>query len=201
MICILIIMKQLPNILSIIRIILAPVFVVMYLQDELLWRSLSVAVFAAAAVTDFFDGYIARHYHAETDYGVFLDPLADKILTFAGFICLPFVFPEYVPWWAIGLIVLRDVFVTLLRVVADKKNHPMKTRYTAKIKTGAQMLFLYSTLLFGVFIQSNVKMGAISKAIIDSGTIEYLLYLIVAITLYTGIEYAAINRRLFGRTP
>jgi len=193
------IMKQLPNILSIIRIVLAPVFVVMYLQDELLWRSLSVAVFAAAAVTDFFDGYIARHYHAESDYGVFLDPLADKILTFAGFICLPFIFPEYVPWWAIGLIVFRDVFVTLLRVIADKKNHTIKTRYTAKIKTFAQMFFLYSTLLFGVFIQSTVKMGTISMTIINSGIIEYLLYVIVIITVYTGVEYAVLNRGLFGR--
>lgn len=199
MIRILKIMKQLPNILSMIRILLAPIFVVMYLQDELLWRSLSVAVFATAAVTDFFDGYIARHYHAESAYGVFLDPLADKILTFAGFICLPFVFPDYVPWCAIALIVLRDVFVTLLRVVADKKDHVMKTRSTAKIKTFVQMLFLYSTLLFGVFLQSTVKMGSISKTIINSGIIEYLLYLIVLITIYTGIEYAVINRRLFER--
>src|SRR5690554_7084168 len=91
--------RNVPNILSTIRILLAPVFFYMYLQDELVWRSLSIAVFAIAAVTDFFDGYIARTYNVESPSGVFLDPLADKILTFAGFICLPFVDPVQFPWW------------------------------------------------------------------------------------------------------
>jgi len=178
---------------------MAPIFVVMYLQDELLWRSLSVAVFAGAAVTDFFDGYIARHYHAESEYGTFLDPLADKVLAFAGFICLPIILPNQFPWWAVGLIIFRDVGVTGLRVLANKKNKTMETRYTAKVKTFIQLAFLYTALLFGVFIKSSEKVGSFSMMLLDSGIIEILLYLVVVITLYTGIEYAYINRDIFSR--
>ena len=192
-------MKQLPNILSTARIILAPIFAVMYLQDELLWRSLSVAVFAAAAVTDFFDGYIARHYHAESEYGTFLDPLADKVLAFAGFICLPLVLPSQFPWWAIGLIIARDIGVTLLRMLANRKNKTMQTRYSAKVKTFIQLAFLYAALLFGVFIKSSEKVGAFSMMVLDSGILEYLLYFVVFITVYTGFEYTYINRKIFHR--
>ncbi len=116
-------MQRIPNILSTLRIVLAPIFLFMYIQDEVVWRSLSIAVFAVAVVTDFFDGYIARMYGAQTSYGVFLDPLADKILTFAGFICLPFIDADQFPWWAVGIIVFRDLLVTGMRMLANYSRH------------------------------------------------------------------------------
>ena len=128
-------MQQLPNILSTIRIILAPIFLGLYIQDEVVWRALSVGVFAVAVVTDFFDGYLARLYGAQSSYGVFLDPLADKFLTFAGFICLPFIDPAQFPWWAIAVIVIRDIVITGMRVLADYRKFSMRTRYVAKFKT------------------------------------------------------------------
>ncbi|HBQ61175.1 MAG TPA: CDP-diacylglycerol--glycerol-3-phosphate 3-phosphatidyltransferase, partial [Balneolaceae bacterium] len=140
-------MKHVPNILSSLRIILAPIFLFMYVQDELIWRSLSIAVFATAAVTDFFDGKIARRYNLESKLGIFLDPLADKFLTFAGFLCLPFLDPEQFPWWAVSLIVIRDVGVTLLRLYTNRKNITLETRFTAKAKTMVQMIFLYAVIL------------------------------------------------------
>lgn len=190
-------MKQIPNILSTVRIILAPVFVVMYLQDEEMWRSLSVAVFAIAAMTDFFDGYIARHYKATSSYGTFLDPLADKILTFAGFICLPLLDPQQFPWWAVALIVLRDAVVTGLRMMADKRKKAVATRYSAKVKTFIQMLFLYAALLAGVFAKGDVVVSPFSREVLESGILGWLLYVVVIITVYTGIEYLYLNRELF----
>lgn len=190
-------MQNVPNILSFIRIALAPVFLYMYLQDELIWRSLSIAVFAIAAVTDIFDGYIARSYDVESRYGVFLDPLADKILTFAGFICLPFIDSEQFPWWGIGLIVLRDVFVTVLRVYADYRNIPMETRKSAKIKTLLQMIFLYVVLLIGVFLQADIIFSAYVQALMDTFIMGYIMILVVVVTVYTGIEYLYVNRHLF----
>ncbi len=169
----------------------------MYIQDELLWRSLSVAVFATAAVTDFFDGYIARHYGAESSTGVFLDPLADKFLTFAGFICLPFLDPVQFPWWAVGLIVLRDISVTAFRVYANKINAKIKTRYSAKLKTMLQMIFLYIVLLAGVFIQADILLSEIITAVFNSGIFGIGMIIIVIITLYSGVEYFYINRQLF----
>jgi len=190
-------MKNLPNILSVIRIILAPVFFIMYIQDELLWRSLSIAVFAVAAVTDFFDGYIARNYEAESSTGVFLDPLADKFLTFAGFICLPFLDATQFPWWAITLIVLRDVSVTLFRMYASRKNTGIETRFTAKLKTMLQMVFLYLVLLGGVFLKADILFSETVNVVFQSGVLGWAMIFIVIVTVYSGVEYFYVNRRVF----
>ncbi|MDX1618367.1 MAG: CDP-alcohol phosphatidyltransferase family protein [Balneolaceae bacterium] len=190
-------MKRIPNILSSIRIVLAPIFLFMYIQDEVVWRSLSIAVFAVAVVTDFFDGYIARTYGAQTSYGVFLDPLADKILTFAGFICLPFIDAGQFPWWAVGLIVFRDVFVTGMRMLANHRNMEMQTRLTAKFKTLSQMFFLYLVLMVGVFIETNVQLSDYCVRLLESGILGWLMMAVVLLTIYSGLEYAYVNREIF----
>jgi CDP-diacylglycerol--glycerol-3-phosphate 3-phosphatidyltransferase len=189
--------RQLPNILSSIRIVLAPIFLLLYVQDEVVWRALSVGVFAVAVVTDFFDGYIARLYSAETEYGVFLDPLADKFLTFAGFICLPFIDASQFPWWAVGVIVFRDVLVTGMRILADYRNVTMDTRLTAKIKTLSQMFFLYLVLMVGVFIETDVWLSMYSIQLLESGILGWGMIAIVVLTLYSGIEYIYINKNIF----
>jgi CDP-diacylglycerol--glycerol-3-phosphate 3-phosphatidyltransferase len=176
---------------------LAPVFLVLYVQDEVVWRALSVGIFAVAVVTDFFDGYIARQYGAQTQYGVFLDPLADKFLTFAGFICLPFIDSDQFPWWAIGVIVFRDILVTGMRMIADYRNLPMKTRLTAKFKTMSQMLFLYLVLMVGVFIKTDVWLSRYSQKLLESGILEWAMLAIVVLTIYSGLEYLFINKDIF----
>ena len=169
----------------------------MYLQPEFVWRSLSIAIFAMAAMTDYFDGLLARYYEVESNTGVFLDPLADKILTFAGFICLPFIDAQQFPIWAIAVIVVRDVFITLMRVWADKQGSMMQTRYMAKVKTFAQMIFLYLAILLGVFIQTDITLGEYSRYFMDAHIMKWALYVIVAITLYSGLEYVVYNRHIF----
>ena len=190
-------MQRLPNILSTTRLILAPIFLLLYIQDEVVWRALSVGIFAVAVVTDFFDGYIARLYGYQTPYGVFLDPLADKFLTFAGFICLPFIDADQFPWWAVFIIVFRDVLVTGMRMLADRKNIKMDTRLTAKFKTLSQMFFLYSVLLVGVFIETDVWLSAYCIELMQSGILAWLMMAIVVLTVYSGFEYIYINKNLF----
>lgn len=190
-------MHRLPNILSTLRIILTPIFLIMYIQDEVVWSALGIGIFAVAVVTDFFDGYIARQYGAHTAYGVFLDPLADKLLTFAGFICLPFIDATQFPWWAIYIIVIRDIIITTLRVIAHKQNIIIHTRYSAKVKTMSQMVFLYITLLVGVFVKADVTLSYFCRQLLASGFLGWLLYAIVALTVITGIEYIYINREIF----
>jgi len=189
--------KNIPNILSFIRLFLAPVFLVLYIQDEVVWRALSIAVFAVAVFTDFIDGYIARLYQAQSSTGVFLDPLADKILTFAGFICLPFIDPQQFPWWAVGTIIVRDIVVTCMRVVADYRSIPMKTRYIAKVKTMSQMLFLYLVLMTGVFIGADVWLSAYADQLIENGILSWLMLAIVVLTVYSGLEYIYLNKKIF----
>lgn len=194
-------MKNLPNILSSLRMVLAPIFLFMYIQDELIWRSLSVAVFAAAAVTDYFDGKIARYYQLESEFGVFIDPLADKFLTFAGFLCLPFLDPSQFPWWAVIAIVIRDVIVTGMRLYAGSKNLTMKTRFTAKAKTLVQMVFLYSVLLIGVFKQADIEFADVAAQFFNTGYLFYAMMFVTALTVYSGLEYLWVNRTIFKTQP
>ncbi len=190
-------MRRLPNILSTLRIILAPIFLILYVQDEVVWRALSVGVFAVAVVTDFFDGYIARLYGYQTAYGVFLDPLADKFLTFAGFICLPFIDASQFPWWAIVVIVFRDILVTGMRMLADYRNLSMDTRFMAKVKTLSQMFFLYLVLMVGVFIETDVWLTAYCIQLMQSGILGWLMVVIVILTVYSGFEYLYVNKNIF----
>jgi len=191
-------LEKIPNILSAFRLAMAPVFLLMFIQDDIMWRGLSLVVFTIAAVTDAIDGYYARRYDVESDIGVFLDPLADKFLTFAGFVCLPFLDPGQFPWWAIGLIVIRDVIITSLRVISSRKGIVLETRKTAKVKTAIQMGFLYVALLFGFLILFGGQLGDIVNSIFATNIFYWALMAVTAITVYSGIEYLYINRSLFG---
>jgi CDP-diacylglycerol--glycerol-3-phosphate 3-phosphatidyltransferase len=193
-------MKNVPNILSALRICLAPVFVVLYIQDEVLYRSLSIAVFAVAAFTDYMDGYIARNFNAKSRLGNFLDPLADKILTFSGFIVLPFVSASVFHVLPIVLIIFRDTFITLLRLFAERKKQTMQTRKSAKWKTMTQMVFLYAALLVGLFVQADVFPGDWARWLFATGVFTWSLYLVALVTVYTGIEYVVVNLHLFRRS-
>lgn len=192
-------MEKLPNILSTARLVMAPVFLILFIQDDLLWRGFSLIVFTIAALTDYFDGYFARRYDVESDFGVFLDPLADKFLTFAGFICLPFLDPTQFPWWAIGLIVFRDISITLLRIYFDRKDIVMETRKTAKAKTAIQMGYLYLALLLGFLMLIPGTTSNVIHTIFSTDIFYWGMLGVTAITVYTGIEYLYINRKLFSK--
>ncbi len=176
---------------------MAPVFFFLFIQDDLLWRGLSLVVFTVAALTDFFDGYFARKYEVESNVGIFLDPLADKFLTFAGFVCLPFVDTSQFVWWAIILIVIRDISITLLRIYSDSKGIVMQTRKTAKIKTAVQMGYLYVALLLGFLFLIPGTTADIVRSIFRTDILYWGLMAVTAITVYSGIEYLYVNRKLF----
>lgn len=179
---------------------MAPVFLILFIQDDLILRGISLIVFAVAAITDAFDGYFARKYDAESDFGVFMDPLADKFLTFAGFVCLPFLDPEQFPWWAILLIVLRDAGVTILRVFSSRKGIQLETRQSAKIKTAVQMGFLYVALLFGFLLLFGGSFGELVHAVYATNLFYWALVIVTAITVYTGLEYILVNQSLFKKS-
>ncbi|MEX0660877.1 MAG: CDP-alcohol phosphatidyltransferase family protein [Balneolaceae bacterium] len=193
-------MEKLPNILSGFRMAMAPVFLLLFIQDDVVWRGISLVVFAVAAITDYFDGYYARIYEVESDFGVFLDPLADKFLTFAGFVCLPFLDPSQFPWWAVGLIVLRDIIITVLRIFTDRKGITLQTRTMAKVKTAIQMGFLYVALLFGFFLLIPGFMSKFARMTFTMDIFFWGMMAVVLITVYSGIEYLVVNRDLLTST-
>lgn len=192
-------MEKVPNILSSFRLILAPVFLILFIQDQVFWRGLSLVIFVVAAATDFIDGYIARRFNVESDFGIFLDPLADKFLTFAGFVCLPFLDPDQFPWWAVALIVIRDVIITSLRIYSNRKGITMETRATAKAKTALQMIYLYIALFFGFLMLFGGQFGEIINTVLASDVFFWGMMIVVAITLYSGIEYLVVNRSLLSQ--
>lgn len=191
------VMKNVPNILSAMRIVLTPLFVVLYVQEEPLYRSLAIGVFAVAALTDYFDGYIAREFNAGSKLGKFLDPLADKVLTFAAFAVLPYINATVFPLFPVILIVLRDLWVTLMRMMANRQAYDMQTSHVAKFKTAVQMVYLPIALLAGLFVQAQVAPFELAERLFSSGILTWGLYAVAAFTVYTGIDYVIVNRAMF----
>ncbi len=190
----------LPNQLTVLRIILTPVFFVLFLSDDPILKLISLGIFIIAALTDWYDGWLARKFNYITAWGKFWDPLADKILTSAAFI--GFVILDVIPLWMVIIILLRDFLVTGLRAYADYKGKSFPTSVYAKWKTFIQMTFLYYLLLFYV----GMSVPAISFghehifAVLLNRTFVYgAMLFITAITFHSGVTYMYKNRRLIIR--
>ena len=187
----------LPNQLTILRIILTPVFLFLFLSSDPLLIQISLIVFFIAALTDWYDGWLARKFNYITDWGKFWDPLADKILTSSAFI--GFVFVGLLPLWMVLLIIIRDLFVTLLRIYADSREYNFVTSYYAKWKTVLQMIFLYYLLLLYVGLNSmEVYSGneTIFGYLSNRQFIYFTMLVITAITVHSGITYLIKNKHL-----
>lgn len=194
-------MHRIPNILSAVRLILSPVFLVLFFQDDFLLKTIGMVVYVIAAITDYYDGHIARKYNVHSEFGAFLDPLADKFLTFSGFIVLPFVAADQFPWWAIILIIIRDAGITILRVYMKRRKTTMVTRFTAKVKTTIQMIFLYMGLALGLFQNVDFFAGEWVRVILNTDIMLYLMLFVTSVTVYSGLEYLYVNRMLFKPAP
>ncbi len=187
----------LPNQLTVLRIILTPVFFVLFLSDDPVLVQISIGVFIIAAITDWYDGWLARKFNYITEWGKFLDPLADKILTSTAFIA--FVILNILPLWMVLLIILRDIIVTALRIFADHRKIPFSTSFSAKWKTFLQMFFLYYLLL--LYTANKVEwINKLSpdlfKTLLNADLIYFTMLTITLFTLITGITYVTTNRIL-----
>jgi|SRR5690554_1179924 len=187
----------LPNQLTILRIILTPVFLYFFLSSEPLYKQISLGIFIVAALTDWYDGWLARKFNYITTWGKFWDPLADKILTSSAFI--GFAFLDIVPFWMVIIIILRDFIVTGLRAYADYKNISFQTSYYAKWKTFLQMTFLYYLLLIYTCIHtSSIYKGneEIFSILMNEYFIYFTMLAITIITFHSGAQYLFRNRLL-----
>jgi CDP-diacylglycerol--glycerol-3-phosphate 3-phosphatidyltransferase len=184
-------MKHLPNSLTIARILLTPVFLVLVLVDTFLGQFLALTVFVVAAVSDYFDGMIARRYGVDSDLGRYLDPLADKILVLSAFCVLPFLLPGVIPWWAVIVIAVRDIVVTVLRAVAVSKGAPLRTRPLAKSKTAVQLTFLIVVLLLLVLkrLPNADLINRFAETMLDGPFVFLFLMVVVLMTVVTGAMY------------
>ena len=160
--------------ITLIRVAFIPLYMVlMYLSsgESGLWMWLGLAVFIIASITDFVDGMIARRLNQISDFGKFLDPLADKLLTIAAMV----MFCEWgmMPGWALMLVLTREFAVTGLRLVAVGKGKVIAAGWSGKVKTASTMVGLCFMMAFPtVAILCWVVLGVI-----------------VVTTVYSGIEY------------
>ena len=156
------------------RVVMIPVYLVtMYLSGGVAgpWMWVSLAIFIIASLTDFVDGYIARHYNQVTDFGKFLDPLADKLLVIAAMS----MFCEWgsFPAWALMIVLTREFAVSGLRMVAGPKGKVIAAGKSGKFKTASTMIGLCFWMAFP------------SVAIVGS----VVMWVIVITTIYSGVEY------------
>ncbi len=170
------IMQRLPNQLTVLRVMLVPVFLILIFFDNSVTNVLSAIVFVVASLTDFIDGYLARKYRVVSDFGKILDPIADKILVAAALISLIQI--DRLNAVVVIILLSREFAVGALRDFASSKGIIIPAGFFGKIKTAFQMtaltLLIYKNELFGV----NVFLIG-----------KILIYLSVIISLYSGFVY------------
>ena len=187
----------LPNQLTVLRIILTPVFFILLLSEDVLLKQVALGIFLIAAITDWYDGWLARKFNYITNWGRVWDPLADKILTSAAFLAL--VILGQIELWMVMVILLRDFMITGLRIYSDYRNIAFPTSVYAKWKTFIQMVFLYYLLFVYVgsltkeIYSGNEKLFAI---LLNEKLIYFTMLFITLLTLHSGLTYLIHNRTL-----
>jgi len=187
----------LPNQLTVLRIILTPIFFILLLSDDTLLKQIALGVFLVAALTDWYDGWLARKFNYITNWGRIWDPLADKILTSAAFIAM--VILGIVELWMVIIILLRDFVITGLRIFSDYRNIQFPTSVYAKWKTFIQIIFLYYLLIVYVgslTTQINNGNEKIFEILLDKNFIYFGMLFITLLTLHSGLTYLFRNRQL-----
>ena len=182
---------NLPNKLTLLRIILVPFFVLFLLVDAIpLSPVFALVVFIAASITDFFDGHYARKHNMVTDFGKFADPLADKILIISAFCC--FIQTGLIGAVPVIIVLFREFAVTSVRLVAASKGKVVAANMWGKVKTVLQML----TIIFYYFV--GALAGPTDVGFVSFVTIV-LCWLCGAATLLSGGIYLWQNRDCFMR--
>ena len=184
---------NIPNILSLIRIILTPLFIILLFADFKMAKVFALLVFAIAAITDAYDGHLARKYNQITPVGKFLDPVADKILVLSAFISFAFI--NIIDFWMVGIIIFRDLFVTGLRFIMSSRGFEFVTSKLSKYKTAFQLTIIILTLIFISIEGLDINIFIPTIVIIKEYKIIYMLTAFTAIfSTYTGILYVYANR-------
>lgn len=143
-----------PNALTVIRVIIVPFFIYFLFQDGLVYRVTAFIFFVGASLTDLVDGYLARKWNQETEFGKFLDPLADKILVIGCFVTF-ILLDEQIELWMVLLIIMRDMLITTLRFIAIRQGKSVRTTMMGKVKTTFQMTAIMIILVF--FMLLSIK--------------------------------------------
>lgn len=169
-------MNTTANKITMLRIVLIPVFLILAYTGHLYT---ALAVYIIACLSDVADGYIARHYNQVSDFGKFMDPLADKMLVLAA-MCF-FIENGQMAGWCVAIVLFREFAVSGLRLIAVEQGRVIAAAWSGKLKTGCTMVGLSAMLLF-----SEVELVNI-----------IFTWLILITTVCSGIHYFWVNRDVF----
>lgn len=167
-----------PNKLTVLRMILVPIFMILYMMESFPYHTFFAAfIFIFASITDWLDGYLARKNNIVTNFGKFMDPLADKLLVTGALLCL--MDKDIVSYWVVMIIIAREFIVTGLRLVAVTKGIVIAAGKMGKLKTVLQLIAISAAIL------------SVNRTIVD-----ILIYVSVFLTAFSGIDYLVRNRNV-----
>ena len=169
-------MNTTANKITIARIALIPVFLVLCYTGH---RIAATVVFILASLSDLLDGYIARHYNQISNFGKFMDPLADKMLVLSAMCFL--VEKGQMPGWVVAVVLFREFAVSGLRLVAAERQRVIAAAWSGKVKTTCTMVGLCFVLVFTQYPWLNMLVSAV----------------ILITTIYSGVEYFMKNKDVF----
>ena len=169
-------MNTTANKITMVRVALIPVFLVLCYLD---YRIAATVVFIIASLSDLLDGYIARHYNQVSNFGKFMDPLADKMLVLSAMCFL--VEKGQMPGWVVAVVLFREFAVSGLRLIAAERQHVIAAAWSGKIKTTCTMIGLCFVLVFTQFEWLNIFVSSV----------------ILITTVYSGVEYFWKNKDVF----
>ena len=168
---------NLANKLTMLRVVMIPAFVIVLYADFEGCRYVALALFAIASFTDFLDGYIARSRNLVTDFGKFMDPLADKVLVMTAM--LMFVSWGQMPAWVLAVVLARELAVSGLRMIAATEGKVISAAWSGKVKTASTMVCIILMLLPIPPVLNTVCWG-----------------IILVTTVYSGVEYFTKNKHV-----
>lgn len=179
---------NLPNKLTTFRVVLIPFFVVFLMTDlaGAVSKWVALGLFIVASLTDFLDGYIARKNNLVTNFGKFMDPLADKLLVSAAMIC--FVELRRIPAWIVLIIIAREFFISGFRLVAAEQGVVIAAGWWGKFKTAFQMF-----MVIFMIVEAALKDRAVTLVPLTVAA-DVLMYISLALTLISMADYVAKNK-------
>lgn len=189
---------NLPNKLTVLRIILVGVFMLFLFLHGVWAKTLALVTFLIASFTDFLDGYIAKKNNMVTTFGKLMDPIADKILVLAAF--MAFVEMELVPAWMVVIIIFREAIITGLRITALTQGKVLAAEDGGKHKMVSQVFSIFAILLFIIFKEGGIKAFSFWNEPTESlyrYIIFFLMLVTTFLTLASGMAYLIKNKGVY----
>lgn len=190
---------NISNQLTIVRIIITFIFMFFLFGHGLIYKVLALFIFSLACLTDYLDGFFARKLKQISNFGIIMDPIADKILVLGAFIS--FVEMEIIPAWMVVIIILRESLITGLRIFSLGRGKVLKAERAGKHKTMSQMVTIVVILLYLIFKESGLKLKIWNEQLESNFSISILalMGLTVILTTISGLSYLWQNRNLISK--